>query len=168
MKKQISLALALTAITTTALADIQISGAYIRATPPGAANTAAFMTIRNTDTETVTMTSAESNAARSTELHTVIKAGEVMKMRQVDGIEIPAQGDLELRPGSYHVMFVGLDEAVNEGDDVALTLNFSDGSSQQLTLPAKKVIAGMQHQQHGKMNMQHPPQQGKMQMEHQQ
>ncbi len=141
MKRLLPLVFALTA--STSMAEIQISDGYVRATPPGAPATAAFMTIKNTDDQAVTVTGAQSGIARSTELHNVLEQDGVMKMRRVKGIEIPANGELTLKPGSFHVMFIGLNGPVKEGEEVMLMLNFSDGSMQHLNLPARKVMAGM-------------------------
>ncbi|OMH25609.1 copper chaperone PCu(A)C [Motiliproteus sp. MSK22-1] len=142
MKKLIPLAFALA--TAPAIADIHIDNAYVRATPPGAPNTAAFMTIKNTENESVKLISATSDIARSTELHTALKQDGVMKMRKVDDMSIPANGELELKPGSYHVMFIGLNQPVKEDETVMLMLNFSDGSKKHLEVPVKKPMPGMQ------------------------
>ena len=155
MKKLIPLAFALAA--TPALADIQIDNAYVRATPPGAPNTAAFMTIKNTENKAVYLTSAQSEIAHSTELHTALKQDGVMKMRKIEEMNIPANGELVLKPGSYHVMFIGLNKPVKENEKIMLMLNFSDGSMKHIEVPVKKTIPGMQmSHSHGNMNKNKP------------
>ena len=152
-----------TLATSAAMADIQISQGYIRATPPGSPTTAAFMTIKNTANEAVDIKSAQSQLARSTELHTALNEDGVMKMRKLEQISIPANGEVVLKPGSYHLMLIGLNKPAKEGEEVMLVLKFSDGSMQHLTLPVKKVMQGMQMshshepaaQGHNKMKHEH-------------
>ena len=55
--------------------------------------------------------------------------GEMMRMRQVSQIDIPANGSVELKPGSYHIMLMGLKKALSTGTTETLTLTFSDKSS---------------------------------------
>ncbi len=140
MKKLIPLAFTLLA--STAFADIQISNGYVRATPPGAPTSAAYMTLKNSNDSDVKLVGVDATIARSTELHTVIQQNDTMKMRQVDSISVPANGQVELKPGGNHVMLIGLDSAIKEDQEVMLMLNFSDGSMQHLMLPVKKVMPG--------------------------
>ncbi|MCW8886295.1 MAG: copper chaperone PCu(A)C [Motiliproteus sp.] len=153
MKKLMPLALSL--LSAAVFAEVQISDGYVRATPPGAPTSAAFMTLNNSDGKAVELLSAQSQVARSTELHTVKHEDGTMKMRQVKNITVPAEGSVELKPGSYHVMLIGLEKGLKEGDEVMLMLNFSDGTMQHLMLPVikpgtGKAMAGgeMKHHHH--------------------
>ncbi|MEH6811652.1 MAG: copper chaperone PCu(A)C [Motiliproteus sp.] len=139
MKKLIPLVFSL--LTCSAFADVQVSNAYIRATPPGAPTSAAFMTLKNSNTNEIKLISVQSEIARSTELHTVKQENDTMKMRQVESITIPAAGQVELKPGGNHIMLIGLNGAIKEGQEVMLMLNFSDGSMQHLMLPVKNIMA---------------------------
>lgn len=70
----------------------------------------------------------------------------MMKMREVPSIDIKAGGQTELKPGSYHVMLIGMQQALKDGDTVSLTLNFDDGSRQQIEAPVRKIQSeGMMH-----------------------
>ncbi|WP_286239115.1 copper chaperone PCu(A)C [Neptuniibacter halophilus] len=133
----------------TAMAEISIEGAYARAVPPGQKISASFMQLNNSDAEKVALVSASSAVAESVELHTHSHADGVMQMRQVEQIEVPASGSVTLQPGGYHIMLIGLKQDLPEGSHIDLQLNFSDGTRQDLNLPVKRVMAGMQH---GKMN----------------
>jgi copper(I)-binding protein len=69
--------------------------------------------------------------------------GEVMKMRQVDDIVIPAKGKTELKPGGLHIMLFELKQDFKEGGEIAVTINYADGQSQSFTAKIKKVMKGM-------------------------
>lgn len=86
--------------------------------------TGSFMLIRNTGAAD-RLIKAESDVATSTELHTMVMNNGVMEMRPVEGgIEVPANGEVALKPGSYHVMLIGVHKEIKVGDTVAITLVF--------------------------------------------
>ncbi|MFM1892226.1 MAG: hypothetical protein RLZ44_1303 [Pseudomonadota bacterium] len=130
--------------------EVAVHDAYARAVPPVVPNSAAFMTLHNAGTADHTLVSASSPAAATVELHTHINDNGVMRMRPVEGgIAVPAGGSTELQPGGLHVMLIGLHQPLVEGDQVELELTFEDGSTQLLTAPVRKVMAGgMDHQHH--------------------
>lgn len=127
---------------------LTVEGAYARAVPPTAGNSAAFMQIRNNSNEARQLVAAEADVSNVTELHNHIQDNGVMRMRRVDAIDVPANGAVELKPGSYHVMLIDLKQPLKEGDTVNIELRFDDGSSKDVSMPAQKVMGGMMH--HGK------------------
>lgn len=134
---------------TLTLAEVSVEDAYARAVPPGQMNSASFMTLTNSATDNVSLIAANSAIAKAVELHNHISEDGVMKMRQVKQINIPASGSVTLQPGGYHIMLIGLNKDLSEGQEIDLTLQFSDGSNQTLTLPVKKVMSGMKSHSHG-------------------
>lgn len=82
------------------------------------------MTIANRGAEADAVASATSDAARIVELHEVKNEGGVMAMRPVPRLPLPAGGTLELKPGGYHVMLLGLTRPLHAGDTVKVTLTF--------------------------------------------
>ncbi|MBS1229999.1 MAG: periplasmic copper chaperone [Proteobacteria bacterium] len=120
---------------------LRIDDPYVRLVPPNAPASAAFMVISNSGSTERQLLKAQSPAAKSVELHTHINDHGVMKMRQVDRIAIKANGQTELKPGSYHIMLIDLAQALNEGDSVPLTLSFDDGSTQQISAPVRRIQA---------------------------
>ncbi|OEF23628.1 copper chaperone PCu(A)C [Vibrio rumoiensis] len=116
---------------------------YARATPPNAVNSAIFMTIENHMAADRTLVSVSTDVAEKAELHTVEKQGELMKMRQVDGITLPANGEMELKPGSFHIMLLNVKKPLVEGDNINITLAYANGENETLSVPVKKVMAGM-------------------------
>lgn len=131
-----------------AMAEVTINDAYARAVPPGQMNSASFMMLKNDDEKSVSLVSGSSSVAKVVELHNHINENGVMKMRQVEKIDIPANGMAHLQPGGLHLMLIGLKKDLMEGDNIDLNLEFSDGSSQELTIPVKKVMGGMKHHKH--------------------
>jgi len=83
-----------------------------------------YMTVRNAGAQPDRLLSASSPAAGRVELHTHIRDGEVMRMRAVDAIPIPAEGAATLQPGGLHLMLVGLTRPLREGESVPVTLRF--------------------------------------------
>jgi periplasmic copper chaperone A len=68
--------------------------------------------------------SASSDVSKSVELHSHVDDKGVMRMRKVDAIDVPASGVTELKPGGFHVMFIGLKEPLKEGARFPVTLKF--------------------------------------------
>ncbi len=92
--------------------------------------TGAFMVIDNTTgtAERLIRVEVSPDLVTTVEIHeTTIDSNQVMQMRPVDGIDIPAHGSVELKAGSYHVMLIGVKQALNAGDKVPLTLVFESG-----------------------------------------
>ncbi|MBB99332.1 MAG: hypothetical protein CML67_07325 [Rhodobacteraceae bacterium] len=137
-----------------ALGDLTLSGAWTRATPPRAIAGGGFITIVNTGEED-RLVSAQAGVSDKTELHEMTVVDGVMKMREMaGGIPVPAKGTLELKPGSYHVMFLGLTAPLVEGATVPVTLTFEKAGSVEVPFTVEKIGAkGMGMQQgHGQMN----------------
>jgi copper(I)-binding protein len=133
-------------------AKIAVSGSWARATPGNAPNGAAFMTLTSHGAADKLL-AAEAKVAKSVELHTHIKDGEVMKMRQVSSIEIPAGKPVKMEPGGLHVMFLGLNAPLKEGDKFPLTLVFEKAGKVEVTVPvmgagAMTPGAAMDHSGH--------------------
>lgn len=120
--------------------SITVADPYVRLMPPGAKATAAFMALKNSGDKDVKLVRAESSAAKTVELHTHINDNGVMRMRQVTGIDIKAKGEAELKPGGHHIMLID-PSALKEGDKVAITLAFEDGSRKQIEAAVRKPQA---------------------------
>ena len=139
--------LAIATLSSSSYADVLVENAYARATPPGAINSAAFMTIHNDGAEAIRLVSASSSAADVVELHNHEHHMGVMRMRQVDAIDVASHGSTELKPGGYHVMLLGLKEPLREGAHIKVDLRFSNGDTQFLSIPVKNLMSehGMNH-----------------------
>lgn len=126
--------------------SVEISDPYVRMVPPNAPATAAFMTITNKDGKDHAVVSAKGYINKITELHTHLHDNGVMRMRQVDKIDLPAGGATALQPGGLHVMLIGLNEPVQEGQKIQIDLTFDDGSTKSVEAVGRPIVPmkGMQ------------------------
>ncbi|MER2598794.1 MAG: copper chaperone PCu(A)C [Caldilineales bacterium] len=105
----------------------------------GGANSAVYMMLKNGTDKADRLVSATADVAMTIEIHETVMQGDVMQMQQVaGGLEIPAKGQVELKPGGYHVMLIGLTKDLNVGDKFPLTLTFANGESMQLEVPVRE------------------------------
>ena len=120
-----------------ATAPVAVDGAWARATVQGQKATGAFM--RLTAKDGARLVRAESPAAGVVEVHEMKMEGNVMKMRALPGLDLPAGQAVELKPGGYHVMLMDLKAPLAKGASVPLTLVFQDAkgvqSQQQVQVP---------------------------------
>ena len=123
-----------------ATAEVNVDGAYARAVPPGQMNSAAFMQLTNNDNQDLSLISATSDAAKNVELHTHTQDNGVMRMRQIKEIKLPAEQQVTLQPGGMHIMMIGLTRNLTAGENINLSLTFSDGSQQSLQIPIKTIM----------------------------
>ncbi|GLS89709.1 hypothetical protein GCM10007916_07760 [Psychromonas marina] len=130
-------------------AVFSIEDAHVRATPPHSQNSAAFMKIHNSSDISRKLITVSSDIAERVELHSHIMSDGMMKMRQVEAIEVDANGTAILRPGSFHVMFLGLKSPLVEGENVRLRLYFDNGDEITIDAPIKKITTKkkMKHNQ---------------------
>ena len=139
-------ALAAAAITQPAAAqparrELAVEEPWARAAVRGG-NGGAFMTLRNGGDQADRLVSATSPAARTVELHTTVRDGDVMRMRPVDAIEVPGHGTVALQPGGLHVMLIGLDRPLAQGEHVPLTLRFERAGDLAVELAVRAAGAG--------------------------
>lgn len=116
--------------TATAAELITVNKPWIRPTAPGQTVTGAFMTLVNSSATAYTLTSVSFNGADTVEVHETSMKGDMMRMRKVSHVDIPANGSAELKPGSFHIMLIGLEKGLEAGTTQTLTLTFSDDSQQ--------------------------------------
>ena len=106
------------------LGHLLIEHPYARPTPPGARTGGAYFTVRNQGGQADRLLRVSSAAAKSAEIHSMTMDGNVMRMRNVPSLDIPANAKVTLSPGGYHVMLVGLIHPLVGGQQVPLTLTF--------------------------------------------
>ncbi len=99
-------------------------------------NGAAYMLLHNHSAEVDVLIGASSEVAGVVELHlSQMKADGTMEMIKQDAITLPADGEVELKPGSYHIMLIGLKQDLKAGDEFSLTLHFKNHADITLTIP---------------------------------
>lgn len=133
-------------------ADIEIHHPWARATAPSAANGAAFMVIYNTGADD-RIVSAAADVSNTVELHTHVMDGDIMRMREVEAIEVPGGGPTELKPGGLHIMFMGLDQPLKEGESFPLTLRFENAGEITVDVAIDKPGAMGPHHGNGHHDM---------------
>lgn len=142
----IAAAIALTASSAlfaqTASESVMVHDPFARAMPPGQPNSGAFMTFKNMDSTPHAVVEAQSPVSKVVELHTHVHEAGMMKMRRIDKIDIPANGETVLKPGGLHVMFIGLKHDLKVGQKVPVTLTFEDGSQKAIEADVR-MIKGM-------------------------
>ena len=103
--------------------EIGVTQAWARATPPGASVGAVYVTVENRGTKTDRLLGATSPAAQSAMLHWSVEENGVATMRHA-APEIPPGETLEMRPGAVHIMLMGLNAPLKEGETIDVTLDF--------------------------------------------
>ena len=119
--------------------DLEIDGAWVRATPPNRDVTAAYLVIQNRSDRTRELVSVETPAAEYTELHTMRQVDDMMEMKKIERLVVPARGEAALEPGGNHIMLFGVQRQMVEGDSVSLTLRFADQSTRSVTAEVLKA-----------------------------
>ena len=121
-----------------ALAEVTVKDAWVRGTVPAQKSTGAFLTI--TSSEDAKLLGASSKIAKTVEIHESGMKGDVMHMHAVDFVPLPAGKAVELKPGGYHVMMMGLTGRVKEGDKVPLTLIVEDGKGKRTRVEVQAAV----------------------------
>lgn len=121
-----------------AFADVTVSDAWMRSTVPGQKVAAAFMRIvSTTDTALIEVTTP---SAKFVEVHEMTKEGNVMKMKAVDRLPVPAEKPVELTPAGYHLMLFELKAPLNAGSRVPLTLTFENRGGKKVFVDVEATV----------------------------
>ena len=140
---------ALSAWTAQAEVKLTITEPWVRATVPQQPATGAFMTL--TADQDARLVAVESPVAKQVEIHEMRMENDIMRMRQIPGLDLPRGQKVELRPGGYHVMLIGLHAPVTASQTVPLTLVVEDrqGQRQTIAVDAPVQALGAQGAAHG-------------------
>jgi len=122
----------LLATSSLAFADVTASDAWVRGTVDGQKETAAFMTLKSS--EATQLVKGSSPVAKMVQIHQETMSGGMMKMRPVKALDLPANSAVELKPGTYHVMLMGLKKPLAKGEMVPVKLSFRDKGGAKSTL----------------------------------
>lgn len=140
-------ALALAGLSLPAYADTQVHDAWVRATVAGQPATGAFMHLTaSTDSKLVGVASP---AARTVEVHQTTMKDDVMSMKPVSSVDLPAGKTVVFDANGYHVMLIGLVAQVKEGDQVPLTLTVQDDKGVRQTLEVLAPARALNSDAHG-------------------
>jgi periplasmic copper chaperone A len=121
--------------------DLMVTGAWARATPPGADVGAAYVSVENRGGADDRLVSAASPLARSITLHRTVEADGLAQMRPLEAAEVPAGEKLEMRPGGAHMMLSGLQAPLKAGDAVPITLIFEKAGALTVSVAVTPIGA---------------------------
>ncbi|HEY9530012.1 MAG TPA: copper chaperone PCu(A)C [Burkholderiales bacterium] len=124
-----------------AFSQVQVEKPWARATAPGAKVAAGYMIVRNKAASADRLVSVTSPAAERVETHVTVRDGDIMRMRQVKGYDVPANGSLELKPGGAHLMFVDIRAPFREGERVPATLRFEKAGEVRVEFNVGRLTA---------------------------
>ena len=116
---------------------ITINHPWARATPGAVKNSAAFMLFDNKGAADK-LVSVTGTVAKEIQIHSMVTEAGVMKMREIKGLDIPANGKAELTPGGYHIMLIGIADGLKEGTKFPLTLKFEKAGEITVQVIAEK------------------------------
>ena len=120
--------------------SIAVQQPYARATPAGAQTGAVYMTVDNKSHAADRLVGASSDVADKLQIHEMTVVNGVMQMRELaGGLPIPADGSVTLKPGSYHVMLIGLKKPLKAGESFPLTLKFEKAGNISVTVPVQAM-----------------------------
>lgn len=117
--------------------QVAATGAWVRPMPISGRNTGAYVELENTGPEADALIAVETGAAEVAELHEMTVVDEMMRMRQVERIELPAGETVVLEPGGLHIMLIRLTRPLEEGATIEITLRFASGTEQTLGFLAR-------------------------------
>ena len=144
MKNLLALSLAIATLSASlpAAAQTTVSDPWVRGTVAQQKATGMFATI--TSKQGGKLVAATSPIAGSVEIHEMTMAGDVMKMRAVPALPLPANQAVELRPGGYHVMLMDLKQPLSTGDTVPVTLVVEGADGKRESVEVKATVRALQ------------------------
>ncbi|MGN6468570.1 MAG: copper chaperone PCu(A)C [Rhizobiaceae bacterium] len=118
--------------------DLEISGVWTRAMLPGQPTGGGYFTVTNHGKSADRLLSVSTPVAGRAEIHSMAMKDNVMVMRPVEGgLEIPAGGTVELKPGHLHLMFMEVKEPFRKGETIPLTLEFEKAGKVDVQMPVE-------------------------------
>ncbi len=131
--------------------SVRVEGAWARATVPGQQSSGVFMTL--TAAAATQLVGASTPAAGASEIHEMAMQGDVMRMRPIESLALPAGQPVQLKSGGHHLMLLELKAPLVAGIQVPLELRFRDARGteerQQVQVPVRALNSGGAAQGHG-------------------
>ena len=131
--------------------SLKIENPQARSTVPAQKMSGGFMKIENDGTAADKLISASSSVSKSMELHTMSMDNNVMRMREVKSIDLPAKSKVELRPGGLHLMFIDLNKQLKAGEIIPVKLKFEKAGEVEV----KFQVIGNKPPDHGQPGHDH-------------
>jgi copper(I)-binding protein len=137
MKRPVLLAALALCAAVSAQAQVRVDEPWVRTTVPEQKSTGAFMAL--TSVKGGKLVSATSPVATTVEVHEMKMEGDIMRMRAVDALALPAGQRVDLKSGGYHMMLLGLKHPVKAGDVVPITLVVEDAAGKRENVEVRAV-----------------------------
>jgi|AP12_2_1047962.scaffolds.fasta_scaffold02909_2 periplasmic copper chaperone A len=135
---RVAIVLALMLPVCNAFADVTVTHPWVRGTVAPQKTTGAFMTL--TSTSDAKLVSATSPSAKQVEIHEMVMVNNVMRMRPVAEVPLPAGKDVAFKPGGYHIMLMGIEHQLKQGDVVPITLTVREGDGKSRTVAVQAEV----------------------------
>ena len=133
---------------------IHVYGAWIRAVPAVSHISAAYLTMINHGEQEDQLLSVETELAKVAEMHNVKKTDGMMSMFPVPFIPVPARGEQNLKPGSYHIMLINLNQTPRIGEEYKLLLHFKHAGIVKVSAHVKEGQLMKNEMNHGSADSQ--------------
>lgn len=130
--------LVLAAAAQPARAQVEVTNAWARPAVPGQHGTGAFMTLKAK--EAARLVGAASSVAGVVEIHEMAMEGNVMRMRAVPVLDLPAERAVEMKPGGYHVMLLDLKRPLKVGEKISVELRLETADRRKVTQPVEVEV----------------------------
>lgn len=117
-----------------------VEDAYIRAMPPGRNATAAYLSVTNNHAKACSIIGGSASIAAKLEVHQQLMSDGMMKMRPVTAVAVAAGDTLELRPGGFHLMLLGIDAELVPGESHKMSLQTEDCGAIELTAVVRSLF----------------------------
>ena len=138
MKSAVTIFAAAFMASTPVLAQVEAKSAWVRGTVGAQKTTGAYMEI--TSAQGGSLVGAESASAGTVEVHEMRMDGNVMRMRAVPRLDLPAGKTVQLKPGGYHIMLIDLKQALKKGDTVPLKLRIENKDKSVATVEVRAEV----------------------------
>ncbi|WP_457622733.1 copper chaperone PCu(A)C [Persephonella sp.] len=116
---------------------LTIENPWVRAVPPNMSMTAGYMVIHNNSNEDDYLIGVKSDISKMAEIHLSVEENNVVKMKHVKELKIPARSKVELKPGGYHIMFMKLNKKLSPGEKVTIKLIFKKAGEKTVEAEVK-------------------------------
>ncbi|SET78932.1 copper chaperone PCu(A)C [Thalassotalea agarivorans] len=119
--------------------QVSVKNPYVRESIPGTQITSAYMQITNTTDKDYQLVGATANISPRIEIHEHYQENDVMKMRQVLALPLPANGEITMKQGGFHLMIFDIVKPVKQGQKILLTLHFTDHDDITIEVPVQGI-----------------------------
>ena len=133
-------------------APVALRDSWVRALPPTQTSTAAYLTLSNQGENPVKVVAARASVADRVEIHTTREVGGLMRMEQLQELELSPGASVELAPGGTHLMLLGLERMPAVGETIRLCVQLEPGGELCTDAPVRKssAVEGGHHHHHHK------------------